>query len=244
MQIMIGGLVAVAAASATAMSVQSASDTAHSTPANKAEIEQIVRDYILEHPEILPEAMERLKAKHISATIAEKRQALETPFSGAWEGAENGDVILVEFFDYACGYCRKSRADISKLLSEDKNLKIVYRELPILSQESNSAARVSLLAAQKGKYSAFHDALYNAGRITQKNILAAATSVGLDRNAALSAISDDSYLVEIETNIKLAQSLNATGTPTFIVGDQLLNGAVGYDVLKQAVAQARKDKAR
>lgn len=242
MQIIIGGLLAVAVASATAVGVQSAPGAASAAPANKAEIEQIVRDYILEHPEILPEAMERLKAKHIKASIEEKRSALETPYRGAWEGAENGDVILVEFFDYACGYCRKARTDIAKLLAEDKNLKVVYRELPILSEASNSAARVSLLAAEKGKYSGFHEALYEAGRVSQDSILAAATSVGLDRNAALSAMKDDSYLVEIESNIKLAQTLGATGTPAFVVGNQFLSGAVGYDVLKQAIAQARMQK--
>ena len=242
MQLLIGGLLAVAAVSATALGVQSASGAATSAPTTKAEIEQIVRNYILEHPEILPEAMERLKAKHASASIEERRSALETPYRGAWEGAENGDVILVEFFDYACGYCRKSRTDITKLLSEDKNLKVVYRELPILSEDSNSAARVSLLAAEKGKYSAFHDALYNAGRINRNNILAAAATVGLDRKTALSAMSDDRYLVEIEGNIKLAQALGASGTPAFVVGNQFLNGAVGYDTLKQAIAQTRKEK--
>ena len=242
MQTLIGGLLVIAAASATAVGVQSATGPATSAPTTKAEIEQIVRDYILEHPEILPEAMERLKAKHVKASIEENRDALETPYRGAWEGAENGDVILVEFFDYACGYCRKARTDIEKLLAEDKKLKVVYRELPILSEASNSAARVSLLAAEKGKYSAFHEALYKAGRVSQDSILAAATSVGLDRKTALSAMKDDSYRVEIEGNIKLAQALGATGTPAFVVGNQFLNGAVGYDALKQAIAQTRKEK--
>ncbi|MCB2014972.1 MAG: DsbA family protein [Sphingobium sp.] len=240
MQLLIGGLVALSAAGATAVAVQSSTDTV--SPANRAQIEQIVRDYILEHPEILPQAMARLKEKQVSAVIQEKRSSIETPYHGAWEGAENGDVVLTEFFDYACGYCRASMPDIIKLLGEDKKLKVVYRELPILSEESGQAARVSLLAAKNGKYPVFHKALYDEGTVSRNTILAAAAKTGLDRKDVLAAMTDESYTSEIENNIRLAQALGASGTPTFVVGDQVLNGAVGYDALKEAIAKARADK--
>lgn len=240
MQLLIGGLVALSAAGATAVAVQSSTDTA--SPTSRAQIEQIVRDYILEHPEILPQAMERLKEKRAAAVIQEKRSSIETPYHGAWEGAENGDVVLTEFFDYACSYCRASMPDIIKLLGEDKKLKVVYRELPILSEESGQAARVSLLAAKEGKYPAFHKALYDAGAISRDTILAVATQIGLDRTEVLAAMTDESYTPEIEGNIRLAQALGASGTPTFVVGDQVLNGAVGYDALKDAIAKARAKK--
>lgn len=240
MQLLIGGLIAATAIAATTVGVQNHSASADSVPAtSRAQIEQIVHEYILNNPEILPEAMERLQAKRMGAVVEEKRVQIETPYRGAWEGAENGDVVLVEFFDYACGYCRASLADIKKLLDEDKKLKVVYRELPILSNESNKAAHVSLLAAEQGKYSAFHKALYDSGRVTEETILAAAASAGIDRKAAQKAIADDSYTREIESNIKLAQALGAGGTPTFVVGDKVLGGAVGYDALKQAIAAAR-----
>lgn len=237
MQLLIGALAALsAAAGVTAFAMQAADAPVTS----RAQIEEIVRDYILEHPEILPQAMERLKEQRITAVIGEKRAQLETPYEGAWEGAENGDVVLVEFFDYACGYCRASRKDVERLLAEDPKLKVVYRELPILSEDSNKAAHVSLLAAGQGSYSAFHDALYEAGQVTEASIIDAAKKAGIDRKAAQAAMKDDRYRNEIESNIRLAQALGASGTPTFVVGNQLLAGAVGYDALKEAVAAARE----
>ena len=123
----IGALAFIAATAAgAALGMQSTGGLA---AGDKAAIEKIVRDYILEHPEIIPEAVERLQAKRVADSIGESRKAIETPYAGAWEGAANGDVTLVEFFDYACGYCRASLADLAKLVGEDKGLKVVYREL-------------------------------------------------------------------------------------------------------------------
>lgn len=233
---MLGGTVFVAAAAGAAFLVQSSSGAAP----DKSKIEAIVHDYILEHPEIIPEAMERLKAKRMSTAIDADRKAIETPYAGAWEGAENGDVVLVEFFDYACGYCRASLPDLAKLVAGDSKLKVVYRELPILSEESGNAAKVSLLAAQKGQYMTYHRALYDAGKVTNDSIVAAAAKAGIDRKAVQAAITSGSYNSEIESNIRLAQGLQASGTPTFVIGDQILSGAVGYEALKDAVAKARQ----
>ena len=206
---------------------------------DKAAIERIVHDYILEHPEIIPEAVERLQAKRVADSIGSSRSAIETPYAGAWEGAAKGDVTLVEFFDYACGYCRASLPDLAKLVGEDKGLKIVYRELPILSDESIEAAKVSLLAADKGQYMAYHRALYASGRVTRDTVLGAAAKVGISKAAVEAAVASHKYDAEIQSNIALAQKLHATGTPTFVIGDQVLNGAVGYDALKKAVDAAR-----
>ena len=236
---MLIGALAIATAAATTALASQASDPAITS---RAQVEQIVRDYILNNPEILPEAMEKLQSKRMGAVISEKRAEIETPYAGGWEGAAKGDVVLVEFFDYACGYCRAARKDIAELLTEDKNLKVVYRELPILSEESGQAAKVSLLAAERGKYSAFHENLYEAGRVTKESIIKAAASVGIDQKAAEAAIADKRYNGELEKNIKLAQALGASGTPTFVVGDQILAGAVGYDALKKAVATVREKK--
>lgn len=208
---------------------------------DKAAIEKIVRDYILEHPEIIPQAVEKLQAKRMASSIEGIRKAIETPYAGAWEGAPNGDVIVTEFFDYACGYCRASLPDLAKLVGEDKRVKVVYRELPILSEESANAAKVSLLAAETGRYMAFHRALYDAGRVTKESIISAAAQAGIDRKAAEAAMANGKYDAEIQSNIALAQKLQASGTPTFVIGGQVLNGAVGYDVLKQAVATAREN---
>lgn len=239
---LIGFLAAVGAASAAALAVTATQDDAPVTR-SRAEIERIVHDYILENPEILPQAMERLQAKRMSTTIEEHRREIETPFAdGAWEGAKDADVVLVEFFDYACGYCRAALPDLARLLKADPRLKIVYRELPILSQQSGEAARVSLLAAEQGKYAPFHQALYAAGPVTRTSVLSAAARVGIDRAAAQAALTDKRYDGEIEKNLRLAQALGATGTPTFVVGDQLLSGAVGYDALRKAIEAARAKK--
>ncbi|WP_340264743.1 DsbA family protein [Sphingobium mellinum] len=236
-QMTIGALAFIAAtATGAALGMQSTGGVG-----DKAAIERIVHDYILEHPEIIPEAVERLQAKRVADSIGASRSAIETPYAGAWEGAAKPDVTLVEFFDYACGYCRASLPDLAKLAGEDKGLKIVYRELPILSDESADAAKVSLLAAEKGQYMAYHRALYAAGRVTRDTIFAAAAKVGIGKAEAEAAIASHKYDAEIQSNIALAQKLHASGTPTFVVGDQVLNGAVGYDALKKAIATVRKN---
>ncbi|WP_336967978.1 DsbA family protein [Sphingobium aromaticiconvertens] len=234
-QMLLGFFAFAAAAAGTAAVVQSPA----MAPNDKAAIEKIVHDYILEHPEIIPQAIEKLQSKRMSGTIDANRSAIETPYAGAWEGAAKADVTVVEFFDYACGYCRASLPDLTKLLAEDKGVKVVYRELPILSEQSSDAAKVSLLAAEKGRYPAFHKALYDAGKVTRDTIFAAATTVGIDRKAAEAAMVASKYDGEIQSNIALAQKLQATGTPTFVIGGQVLNGAIGYDALKEAVAKAR-----
>ena len=195
---------------------------------------QSVRDYLLENPEILPEAMDRLHAKEAAKIVEANRAAIETPFAGAWAGAKDGDVVLVEFFDYACGYCRKSNADIDRLLAEDPKLKVVWREWPVLGRDSEAAARVSLAAAEAGRYRTFYNRLFAAGRPTSEALAEA------QRAASLPAAPQASADAELEKNFQLARALGATGTPTFVVGDRVLQGAVGYDALKQAINEARK----
>ena len=210
--------------------------------ADKAAIEKIVHDYILEHPEILPEAMDRLQAKQTAKVIDEHRAALEKPYAGAWAGAADADVVLVEFFDYACGYCRASQPDIERLLKEDKKLKVVWREFPVLGEESQEAALVSLAAAESGKYRAFHDKLFALGRLGPETVKTAQSAAGIDLAKVAAAKANAAYKAEIEMNYDLARALNLTGTPAFVVGDQVLQGAVGYEALKKAIAQARAAK--
>jgi protein-disulfide isomerase len=192
-----------------------------------------VRSYLLEHPEVLPEAIDRLKAKEATQLVSANKEALETPFAGAWAGAKDGDVTLVEFFDYACTFCRRSNADVDRLLKQDPKLKVVWREWPVLGPESEAAARVSLAAAKAGKFRPFHDALYGAGRPTPEALAKAQAAFGvtpLDAEAAKT---------ELRKNYQLANALRATGTPTFVVGNRIFQGAVGYEALKAAVAEAR-----
>ena len=198
-----------------------------------------VRTYLLDNPEVLQEAMERLRLKQAAAQIAPLRRAIETPYAEGFIGAKDGDVTLVQFFDYACGYCKASLADLNRLVREDPKLKIVFRELPILSRESEAAARVSLFAAERGRYGAFHQAMYGAGRPSATSIPAAARAAGLDPAALQPALASRRAEQEIARNMELARALGFTGTPAWVVGDQLMSGAVGYEALKAAVAKAR-----
>src|SRR4051812_25448747 len=192
-----------------------------------------VRSYLLEHPEVLPEAIDRLHAREASQLVVANRAAIETPYAGAWAGAKDGDVTLVEFFDYACTFCRRSNADVDRLLKEDPNLKVVWREWPGLGPHRGAAARASLAAAQAGKFRAFHDQLYAAGRPTPEAL--AKTQAAL----AVTPLGEEAAKAELGRNYQLANALRATGTPTFVVGDRILQGAVGYDALKAAIAEAR-----
>jgi protein-disulfide isomerase len=198
---------------------------------------QSVRDYLLENPEILPEAMDVLRARESAKVVSANRTALETPFAGAWAGAADGDVVLVEFFDYACGYCRKSNADVDRLLREDPKLKVVWREWPVLGADSEAAARASLAAAQAGRFKPFYDTLFATGRPGPEAIGKARAAAGLSGD--LPAAEADR---ELARNFQLARNLEATGTPTFVVGDQIFQGAVGYEALRDAVKEARESK--
>ena len=206
----------------------------HEWGGGKAATEAVVRNYILDHGEILPQAMERLQQRESAAIVAQHRAALETPYHGAWAGNPNGDVVLVEFFDYACPYCHAINADVDRLLSEDPRLKVVWRELPILGPNSRTAAFVSLGAARQGRFRAFHDRMFALGRPTDAIIAEAVADTGVTREAET-----EDGRAELDRNAELFRLLGSTGTPTFVVGDQLLIGAVGYDALKRAIAAAR-----
>jgi protein-disulfide isomerase len=201
---------------------------------DRSRVEQIVKAYLLEHPEILPEAMDRLRDRETANVVKANRAALETPFAGAWAGAPNGDVVLVEFFDYACGFCRKSNADVDRLLAEDPRLKVVWRELPVLGADSQAASEVSLAAAKQNQFRPFFDRLFAQGRPVPEAVAAVQQQLGVRSEPGSADVQ-----AELEQNFQLARAINASGTPTFVIGDRVLQGAVGYDALKEAIAQAR-----
>jgi protein-disulfide isomerase len=218
---------------------------------DRARIETVVRNYILEHPEILPEAMNRLQERDAQRLqkaqddaqkgVTQHLPALHTPYAGAWAGNPKGDVTIVAFMDYACGYCRASLPGIDELLAKDPNVRIVYREYPVLGDESVVAARWALAAAEQGKFRAFHNALYAAGP-SAEGIAAAAGKAGLDKAAAEVAIKSQAVEKEIVANRQLGAKLVMNGTPSWVIGDQLLYGARDYGGLAEAVAAARKGK--
>ena len=197
-----------------------------------------VRAYLLEHPEVIPEAMARLQERESGKAVAQVADQVTKPFGSAWSGNPKGDVTLVEYYDYNCGYCRASLPLLKQLTAADPKLRIVYRELPILAESSRDAARMSLLAAAQGKFQAFHDALYAGGQVTDASIAAAARTAGVDTGklAAFTPTAD----AEIVRNMETAGRLGLNGTPAWIVGSRVLSGALPLEELQKAIADARR----
>ena len=196
---------------------------------------KIVRAGLLADPQILSETVDALRDAQYAPVLAANRAAIETPFGSSWKGSARPEVTMVEFFDYACPYCKASNPAVDRLLQEDKGLRVVYRELPILGPDSVTAARLSLEASKLGRFAQFHDSLWAAGRPSPETNAQAAAAAGIGPQP----VSDPAVEGELAGNMKLAGQLGATGTPLFVIGDRVMNGAVGYDMLKNAIAKAR-----
>jgi protein-disulfide isomerase len=197
---------------------------------------RIVRAGILADPQVLVDGSDALRDQQYAPILAANRAAIETPFGTSWKGSSKPDVTLVEFYDYACAYCKASNPHVDRLLKEDPGLRVVYRELPILGAQSVAAARLSLAASKAGRFALFHDALWAAGKPSEQTIAAAAAAAGMSANLAPGPDTE----AEIQKNFQLAETLGATGTPLFVIGNRVINSAVGYDALKSAVEQARR----
>ena len=197
-----------------------------------------VREALIADPSVLVDASNALRDRQYAPVIAANRIAIETPFASSWKGAAKPDVTLVEFYDYACSYCRKSIPDIERLIAEDKGLRVVFRELPILGPNSVAAAQVALAASKAGRFATYHDALYAEGSPTPETIAAVAGRLGIPGTPQ----DVPEYEAELKRNFQLAGQLGATGTPLFVIGERVINSAVGYAALKKAVDDARAAK--
>lgn len=219
---------------------------------NKAQVERIVHAYLLENPAILRDMMERLQQQEnadaqkaqdgAQAAVPAALPALTTPFASAWAGNPNGDVTVSVFMDYACGYCRASLPGLAELIAKDPNVRVVYREYPVLGEASVTAARFALAAAQAGKFRAFHDALFASDGPSNAAISSALAKAGLDPAATQKIANSDAVAKELTANHQLGAKLAMNGTPAWVVGKQILYGARDYQALADAVAIARKTK--
>ncbi len=217
---------------------------------SKEDIEKIVREYLLKNPEIIQEAIMELRKKQELAEQTARAQALQTHKKEIFEskrdvvlGNPNGDVTLVEFFDYNCGYCKRALNDIAELLKSDPKLRVVLKELPILSEGSEQAARVAVAVRMQDpkKYWDFHRTLMAArGEANGAQALAAAQKAGLD----IERIKKDVQNPEVDATLhgvqELAKALAISGTPSFVLGDTLIPGALPHDRLAVAIAAVRK----
>lgn len=197
---------------------------------------KIVRQGLLADPKILTDTVAAMRDAQYAPVLEANRAAIETPFASSWKGAAKPEVTLVEFFDYACPYCKATNPYVERLMKEDKGLRVVYRELPILGPDSVTAARLSLEASKLGRFAQFHDTLWETGRPAPDTNARAAAAAGINP----APTGDPGVETELARNMKLAGELGATGTPLFVVGDRVMNGAVGYDTLKDAIAKARQ----
>ena len=202
--------------------------------------EETVKRTILENPEILPQAMQELQRREAEKQLTSVGDKLFEPFPGSVLGNPQGTVTLVEFTDFACTYCRSSVADVDALIKEFPQLKVVVRQLPILSPQSAEAAKWGLAAAEQGRYAEFHHAMFAAGRPSAETIAAAAQTAGLDLTRARKALADPLVNAELSGNLDYARSLGIDGTPSWVVGDQLMTGAVGREALARAIREAGK----
>jgi protein-disulfide isomerase len=202
--------------------------------------EAIIRAYILKHPEIITEAISVLQGRELSGRVDAAGPALTKAFAGDVSGNPQGDVTMVEFTDYNCGYCKAMVPEVEKLIRADKNIRLIYREVPILAQSSRDAALWALAAARQGKHNAFHNAMFAAGKPDEGTIMQAATIAKLNVPAALAYTKSAEANAEVDANVAMMQKLGVNGTPTFIIGSEILQGAQEYDALVSAVGKARK----
>jgi protein-disulfide isomerase len=236
-------IVALTALAPAAVSAQSATT-------DKGAVEKIVRDYILENPEIIAEAIQRLQQKKklaesaadIRLLAANRAELTDDPTSPVGGNAK-GDVTVVEFFDYRCGVCKRIHPIVSQLVKTDPNIRRVYKEWPILGPNSVLAARAAIASRKQGKYLSFHKVMIEANSsFGESAIMAMADSVGIDtaklrrdmRSAETSAV--------IRKNYALAEKLKLNGTPSFVIGDTLLRGGRDLESLRAIVAEARAKK--
>lgn len=219
------------------------------SPNQVKDIEKIVHDYLIKNPQVLIEASKSLQSqqqqKMEDAALKGIRKNKEQLFSDKASpiaGNTNGGVTLVEFFDYQCGHCKTMAAIVKSLLNEDKNLKVVYKELPIFGENSKFAAMAALASAKQGKYDAFHNALFEVdGGLTPAKVLEIAKQVGIDVKKLRRDMKSKTIKTQIRNNFRLAQAIKIIGTPTFVIGNKQLTkfkfipGATSREDLQQQI---------
>jgi protein-disulfide isomerase len=217
-------------------------------PEQRRAIEGVIRDYLIQNPDILIEALRGAEDKlnreadaKASKMLSERRKEIFDDPATPVGGNPRGDVTIVEFFDYRCPYCKQVLPALQTLLKEDRNLRFIYKEMPVLGSASVTAARVALAAHRQGKYEAFHNAMMGTkGQITEETIFKIAGSTGLDVDRLKQDMAAPEIDRAIKSNLALAEALNIRGTPGFIIGNQIVPGALDLETLKDMIADARK----
>lgn len=212
----------------------------------RAKIESVIREYLLNNPAILREMIdalrvkeEREKAEAASASLTRLRPQILNDADSPTGGNPDGDLTIVAFFDYNCGYCRSNLPVVRALVERDKKLRVIYKELPILGPQSEKAALAALAAHRQGKYEAFHEALFASRAVSGASIKAISDRLGLDHTQLTKDMADPKILAAVNRNRVLAQILGINGTPAYIIGTQIIPGAPAEGTLETVIAEER-----
>ncbi|MBW3098939.1 DsbA family protein [Pseudohoeflea coraliihabitans] len=215
----------------------------------KSEIETVIRDYLLSNPEILEEMQMALQAKQEAeaasrskAVISENSKAIFDAPGDVVLGNPDGDVTVVEFFDYNCGYCKAAMADMDSILEEDKNVRFVLKEFPILGPDSMGAHMVAMSFRElmPEKYGEFHRQLLGGERANEDVAVHIATALGADESALRAGMQDPAIKDDIREAYRLSDALGIRGTPSYVIGDETVFGAVGVETLEEKIANLRR----
>jgi protein-disulfide isomerase len=221
----------------------------------RGEIEAVIKNYLLTHPEVLEDAMAELTKRQAAAeiekhetSIAQNSEAIFNSPRGVLLGNKDGDVTFVEFFDYNCGYCKRAMADMLDLMKSDSKLKVVLKEFPVLSQGSVEAAQVAVAVRMQDpsgkKYLDFHQKLLGGrGPADKARAIAAAKEAGLDVGRVEKDLANPEVKATLDENFKLAEAMGMNGTPSYVVGKEIVVGAIGLEGLKEKIGIARCGKA-
>ena len=218
------------------------------TPDQREAIEGIIHDYLMHNPDVLIEALRAAEDKASRDADAKAALVLKDRRGEVFDdpatpvgGNPQGNVTIVEFFDYRCPYCKQVQPSLQALLDQDHNLRFIYKEMPVLGAPSVTAAHAALAARLQGKYEAFHAAMMAIkGQITDDVVYQVAGSVGLDVDRLKRDMAAPEIDQALKANLALAKALDIRGTPGFIIGDRIVPGAIDLDALKDLVADARK----
>lgn len=238
-------MIRFAMTTALALCLSSTATTAEDL--SKEQMQDLVLQTIRDNPEIVMEAIRVLQAREeqaqldqAQAVLSANRAALDNDPNAPVLGNPDGDVTVVEFFDYNCGYCRRTFNDVHALIKADDNVRLVMREWPILGEESVYAARAALASRAQGKYEEFHNALMGfEGRANETSVGIIAVELGIDIEQLKRDMEAPEVVAHIQTSLQLTQALNLNGTPAFIFGDQLVPGAIELEQMQALVAQSR-----
>ncbi len=219
------------------------------SPKQKRAVEEVVREYLRQNPEVLLEAIGALRAKRdterqakVRENLVSLRNELENDPASPVGGNPRGNVTIVEFFDYQCPYCKRVFPSVKNLLKTDGNIRYVFKEFPILGPQSVVAARAALAAwkLDRDRYVPFHTALLQSkGRLSERKILDVAAEIGLDVERLRAAMADPGVDKALARNAELARALNINGTPAFVIGEKVVPGAVNLETLTALVSEAR-----